>query len=246
MTGIISYDLFTMRKKISAYVCLLLPSAFICLFALLASKEGTRAMIYEMYSFGTVPLLLCDTVFFALFSGNDLKKGSIKNVAGSLPERMTYVLSKALTLTLYALASAGLLLLTCVILSGGKLNAEGGLFSTGDFVRCAALHALGLIAFMFTVLFVCVLTGSTSGTVVFAVIYSTNLLAGMLYSLLELLMVKLNIEFDFSKISLSQQFQMMTPLADSKQSWNMLIVCAVYILLFGTLSCIVFRRKDIA
>ena len=255
MSGILSFDLFLMRKKLSLYVCLLLPSAFIFLYAMFAGTSSCT--LPELFSISSIPILLCNSVFYAMFSGNDLKKGAIKNVAGSLPNRISYVLSKAAAMILYTMLSLGITILTALILSRGKMNEVfysvyddmPGLVSkidAGEFIRYAAIHLLLLIAFMFTVLFICVLTGSLSGTFTFSILYCSGMAAAVFYSLLELIMMKLDIECDFTKISLSMQYHDLSLPLTPEMFRNALIVGAAYILIFGVLSCVVFRRKDIA
>ena len=246
MTGILSYDFFAMRKKISAYVCLLLPVVFVILYAVFASSEEYECTMPEMFSMGQIPLVMCMTVFYALYSGHDLKKGYIKNIAGSLPNRISYVLSKAALLIAYTLVSVGTMLLTALAFAKGRMEGIGSETGSSDFDRYVGLLTLLLIAVMVTVLFLRVLTGNMTGTIVFAVLYGTGLLANLFYSLLSLLMYKLKWKFDFENISLSLRLQSLSVQMDDKDIRATLLIGIAYILIFGTLSCVLFRRKDIA
>ena len=248
MTGLLNFDFFAMRKKVSSYVCLLLPGGFLLLqlflLRVLGGMDGLRMNAADAFLSVKEIALLDLAVYFVLLLGNDQKKGYIKNIAGSLPNRASYVLSKTVILTCFLILTLAFLTV-CSFVGCMCFAKDSSDWSTAAFFRYLLAMTVLVAGMMCLISFVYFLTKSTAGSLVFAVMLSLGMLSSIFYALLELLMKKMDLNPDFMYVSDSLQLQNLSLDMSTKDTWVAIGVGAAYIVVFTTLSCIVFRKKDI-
>ncbi|MBR5371393.1 MAG: hypothetical protein IK130_04185 [Oscillospiraceae bacterium] len=251
MKNLIRQTIFVMRKKTSTYV---IPAILFC-FAMLScyieagsqSIETTDLHCYFTYVFGScigVAMLLC-AIGSVLFLRTDLNDGFIKNIAGSTGTKMQYYLPKLLVLAGYDF------LLLCSLAAGallGSLLFLNGLeaFDLPAFLAYFGAVWLLLTAFSVLISFLVFSIRSGSAPMAFAVVLGSGMFYNLFYGILTMLLAKAEIEFDFSKVSLTMKMVMLDPSAGNSAMLSACVLAFCYILVFGYLARLTLVKKDIA
>ena len=238
-----------MRKKMATYVCLLLPAAMnvgiVFLLRLLSVADGANLRSFESaFLFNVTTARLCIAVYAVLLLGNETHKGFLKNYAGSVRSKTVCVLSKLIVLTVYA-AAVFAVMTACTWLSVKILFPAAEGVKSGFFFPYLTAEWLLMTALICVISFMFSLTRSTSGSMIAAIGIVTGLFGMLLDSLVSLIAAKLELDFHYSKISLSLQINSLDPDMTAESMTNALLVGCVYIVIFGTLSCVLFKHKDI-
>ena len=246
MLGLLRFDFFAMRKKMATFVCLLLPAICALLVILVTSyAEGRHAGLsfVDVFISNMEMIRLNFAIYFVLLLHHDRKKGYIKNVSGTLKRKYFYILSKAIVLSIFVLISFLLLALTAWL---GCLLAFGscGAFEASTFWVYFGVNYILMIGSMCLLMFVTLLLRNIAGSITFAVLYIVGLLPELIYGLLELLLAKMDMEFNFFNISVYRQMRALTIGISGQEAWKAVTIAGVYILLFGLLSCVLFHKRD--
>lgn len=242
--------MFVMRKKKSTYITALLVFACALVGSLLmkyaSSGEDTSDLSFTnlMVQSGTLAFMFLG-IFYSMFLGSDLKNGFIKNTAGTVKNRMVYVLSKELALAVYTIAGIAVLTLSSFVFSVLILDGTKN-FEAVPFVKYLGTMYLLLIGFTSFITFLVFSIRNTVAPMVIGIVLTSGTAVNLIYNTIEMLLAKANINFEFKYISAAKNVLTLNTASSNK---DMLIACAVavgHIIVFNVLTKIVMDKKDIA
>lgn len=246
MTGFLSFDFFTMRKKFSTYVCMFLPSVFAFLVTFVIFLIAEVGMTYysvidSVIKFSQVTV----SVYYAMLMHSDWKKGYIKNIAGTTKHKYLYILSKCISLIAFNLLT--MLFLACFAWVFCTVFCRQVVFEPfGDFLRYYITLFVLWCGAMAVILFASTLFRNIGSTISFALLYSLNVLPSLFYLALSLIFDKLDIDFNFDYVSVSRQISRISLNTNTADTWTAIGIGAVYLIVFTALSCLVFQKRDTA
>ena len=251
MFGNLSLDMFVLRKKKSTYFTALLVLASVLLTSMIAKfstfppENQPDTSFTGIFISGTVLSLLFISIFYVMYLGSDLKNGFIKNTAGTVKSRMSYILSKQLVLAVYTLAGIAVLSLGSFLCAVIFFDGTKG-FEAAQFIRHIAVLYLLFIGLSSFVTFLVFALRNTTAPMIITLLLTSGTVMSLIYSPIETLLDKAGIKFEFSYISVTANLM---NLRTDSSSREMLIACAVgaaYIIVFNVLTKIVMDKKDIA
>ena len=207
MSGSLSLDMFVLRKKKSTYLTALLVFAY-AVVASIALRSATNQEVPVDTSFmgillqsaGLASLFL--GMFFVMFIGSDLKNGFIKNTAGTVKSRMSYILSKQLVLAVYTLAGIAVLSLGSFLCAVIFFDGTKG-FGAAEFIRHIAVLYLLFIGLSSFVTFLVFALRNTTAPMIITLLLTSGTVMNLIYSPIETLLDKAGIKFEFSYISVT-------------------------------------------
>ena len=251
MLGNLSLDMFVLRKKKSTYLTALLILACVLLASLIAkyasfppeSRPDTSFM--GLFIGGSGLALLFVSIFYVMFLGSDLKNGFIKNTAGTSNSRISYILSKEITLAVYSIAgiavmSLGSLLCAVVLFDGTKG------FEAMPYIRHIGILYLLLLGLSSFITFLVFALRNTTAPMVITLLLTSGTAMSLIYDPIKMLLDKAGVNFEFKYISVTSN---LLNIRNDSSGKDMLIACAVgigYIILFNVLTKIIMDKKDIA
>jgi hypothetical protein len=184
-------------------------------------------------------------IFYVMFLGSDLKNGFIKNTAGAVHNRASYILSKELTLAVYSLVGIAVLSLGSFLCAVIFFDGTKG-FEAAQFIRHIAVLYLLFIGLSSFVTFLVFALRNTTAPMIITLLLTSGTVTSLIYGPIETLLKKSGVKFEFSYISVTANLM---NLRTDSSSREMLIACAVgaaYIIVFNVLTKIVMDKKDIA
>lgn len=251
MKNMLRENLFLLRHRASTYIL----SAILLLFALLSGYVESLSTATDFSdsgcgftrlfsTCGSLSMLLC-AIGNVLLLGEDFKNGFIKNIAGIVRSRMHYLVPKAITLVILDLtilfgAAVGSMLGSILFLNGIQS------FDAAQFFGYLGALTLLLAGFAMLLMFFVFLTRSSAASMAIAVFLGSGMFYSIFYSLLEIILDKLDITFNFAYVSVTMQIGFLSPSATGKELLTACAIAAGYILVFGFLSKLVLSKKDIA
>ena len=250
MLGNLSLDMFVLRKKKSTYFTAILVFACAVVASLAIKSAGKSgqpidtSFISILVQSSTLAALFLG-IFYVMFLGSDLKNGFIKNTAGTVKNRVVYVISKQFTLAVYTIAAAAVLCLGALasthLFFDGKVGVEAM-----QFLKLLSVWYLLLIGLTSFVTFLVFTFRNTTAPMVAVLLLTSGTVMSLIYSPVENLLHKVGTKFEFRYISISAN---LLSLSDSSSNKDLLIAAAVgigYIVVFNILTKIVMDKKDIA
>lgn len=251
MKNMIIQNWFVMRKKQSTYIIPMILFLFGVLSAYAQSTaESSAASLGECWFpliFGysaDVAMLMCG-ISSVLFLRADLNDGFIKNIAGNVKSDFQYFVPKIIILAvnnilLLLSLAAGALLGCCLFLNGLEQ------FEALAFFKYSGTLALMVTGISVLLTFVVFTLRNSSVPMAFAVVLCSGMFYNLFYGLLTVLLSKMDIEADFSTISITMKLAMLSPFAADQEMLSACILAVGYILVFGLLTKLVLAKKDTA
>ena len=251
MIGNLSLDMFVLRKKKSTYftallilACVLLTS-MIAKFATFPPESRPDTSFTGLFIGGSGLALLFLSIFYVMFLGSDLKNGFIKNTAGTVHNRVSYIISKQLTLAVYSLVGIAVLSLGSFLCAVIFFDGTKG-FEAMPFIRHIAILYLLLLGLSSFITFIVFAVRNTTAPMVVTLLLTSGTVMNLIYEPIKMLLDKAGVKFDFKYISVTSNI---IDLRHDLPAKDMLIACAVgvgYIIVFNVLTKIVMDKKDIA
>ena len=251
MLGNLSLDMFVLRKKKSAYFTALLILACVLLTSMIAKystfppENQPDTSFIGLFIAGSALAFLFVSIFYVMFLGSDLKNGFIKNTAGTSKSRISYILSKELTLAVYSIAGLAVLSLGSLLCAVIFFDGTKG-FEAMPYIRHIGILYLLLIGLCSFITFLVFAFRNTTAPMVITLLLTSGTVMNLIYNPIEMLLDKAGVKLNFRYISVTSNI---IGLRNDSTSKDMLIACAVgigYIIVFNVLTKIVMDKKDIA
>lgn len=248
MLNLIKMDLYRMFSMASFYVIICLFSIECVLMVYSSTMESDPLYLsiadLIMTTTSTPFITLFTGIFSALFLIADKSSQFIKNYGGQLKHRCSRIFSKIICIIIYnILFSAITILLLIVSDKIFKTNLELGF--DADFFRYYALAFLGNIAFCIVIVLISTLFKSTIPVVILPILISTNVFS-IIFSGVDNILHRIGIDFSTQKYMLSENIYNLPWLEDTDNISFFVLLFLGYSIISAILSCIIFKKKDIA
>ena len=192
----------------------------------------------------TTFITLFTGIFSALFLIADKSSQFIKNYGGQLKHRCSRIFSKIICIIIYnILFSAITILLLIVSDKIFKTNLELGF--DADFFRYYALAFWGNIAFCIVIVLISTLFKSTVPVVILPILISTSVFS-IIFSGVDNILHRIGIDFSTQKYMLSENIYNLPWLEGTDNISFFVLLFLGYAVISAILSCIIFKKKDIA
>lgn len=180
----------------------------------------------------------------ASFIGTEQSSGYLKNVIGQLPNRGYMVGSKfVVTSCIHLIILAVYTLVSCVfanVFFGSYINA----WSIGDLVLALCLRALLYIAFNSIIIFLCMLTKSSSLAMVIGAIFGIGV-TRIAYPIIAMITGKMGVEIDLSLYTPDGLNSMLSAAEVGDHVVRSLIVFAAFVVVFVGLAVMLVKKRDV-
>lgn len=248
MLNLIKMDLYRMFSMASFYVIICLFSIECVLMVYSSTMESDPLYLsiadLIMTTTSTPFITLFTGIFSALFLIADKSSQFIKNYGGQLKHRCSRIFSKIICIIIYnILFSAITILLLIVSDKIFKTNLELGF--DADFFRYYALAFLGNIAFCIVIVLISTLFKSTIPVVILPILISTNVFS-IIFSGVDNILHRIGIDFSTQKYMLSENIYKLPWLEGTDNISFFVLLFLGYSIISAILSCIIFKKKDIA
>lgn len=248
MLNLIKMDLYRMFSMASFYVIICLFSIECVLMVYSSTMESDPLYLSIADLIMTTPstpfITLFTGIFSALFLIADKSSQFIKNYGGQLKHRCSRIFSKIICIIIYnILFSAITILLLIVSDKIFKTNLELGF--DADFFRYYALAFLGNIAFCIVIVLISTLFKSTIPVVILPILISTNVFS-IIFSGVDNILHRIGIDFSTQKYMLSENIYKLPWLEGTDNISFFVLLFLGYSIISAILSCIIFKKKDIA
>lgn len=248
MLNLIKMDLYRMFSMASFYVIICLFSIECVLMVYSSTMESDPLYLsiadLIMATTSTPFITLFTGIFSALFLIADKSSQFIKNYGGQLKHRCSRIFSKIICIIIYnILFSAITILLLIVSDKIFKTNLELGF--DADFFRYYALAFLGNIAFCIVIVLISTLFKSTIPVVILPILISTNVFS-IIFSGVDNILHRIGIDFSTQKYMLSENIYKLPWLEGTDNISFFVLLFLGYSIISAILSCIIFKKKDIA
>ncbi len=248
MLNLIKMDLYRMFSMASFYVIICLFSIEYVLMVYSSTMESDPLYLSIADLIMTTPstpfITLFTGIFSALFLIADKSSQFIKNYGGQLKHRCSRIFSKIICIIIYnILFSAITILLLIVSDKIFKTNLELGF--DADFFRYYALAFLGNIAFCIVIVLISTLFKSTIPVVILPILISTSVFS-IIFSGVDNILHRIGIDFSTQKYMLSENIYKLPWLEGTDNISFFVLLFLGYSIISAILSCIIFKKKDIA
>ena len=248
MLNLIKMDLYRMFSMASFYVIICLFSIECVLMVYSSTMESDPLYLsiadLIMTTTSTPFITLFTGIFSALFLIADKSSQFIKNYGGQLKHRCSRIFSKIICIIIYnILFSAIAILLLIVSDKIFKTNLELGF--DADFFRYYALAFLGNIAFCIVIVLISTLFKSTVPVVILPILISTSVFS-IIFSGVDNILHRIGIDFSTQKYMLSENIYNLPWLEGTDNISFFVLLFLGYSIISAILSCIIFKKKDIA
>lgn len=248
MLNLIKMDLYRMFSMASFYVIICLFSIECVLMVYSSTMESDPLYLsiadLIMTTTSTPFITLFTGIFSALFLIADKSSQFIKNYGGQLKHRCSRIFSKIICIIIYnILFSAITILLLIVSDKIFKTNLELGF--DADFFRYYALAFLGNIAFCIVIVLISTLFKSTIPVVILPILISTNVFS-IIFSGVDNILHRIGIDFSTQKYMLSENIYKLPWIEGTDNISFFVLLFLGYSIISAILSCIIFKKKDIA
>lgn len=248
MLNLIKMDLYRMFSMASFYVIICLFSIECVLMVYSSTMESDPLYLsiadLIMTTTSTPFITLFTGIFSALFLIADKSSQFIKNYGGQLKHRCSRIFSKIICIIIYnILFSAITILLLIVSDKIFKTNLELGF--DADFFRYYALAFLGNIAFCIVIVLISTLFKSTVSVVILPILISTSVFS-IIFSGVDNILHRIGIDFSTQKYMLSENIYNLPWLEGTDNISFFVLLFLGYSIISAILSCIIFKKKDIA
>lgn len=248
MLNLIKMDLYRMFSMASFYVIICLFSIECVLMVYSSTMESDPLYLsiadLIMATTSTPFITLFTGIFSALFLIADKSSQFIKNYGGQLKHRCSRIFSKIICIIIYnILFSAITILLLIVSDKIFKTNLELGF--DADFFRYYALAFLGNIAFCIVIVLISTLFKSTIPVVILPILISTSVFS-IIFSGVDNILHRIGIDFSTQKYMLSENIYNLPWLEGTDNISFFVLLFLGYSIISAILSCIIFKKKDIA
>lgn len=246
MLNLIKMDLYRMFSMASFYVIICLFSIECVLMVCSSTMESDPLYlsIADLIMTTSTPFITLFTgIFSALFLIADKSSQFIKNYGGQLKHRCSRIFSKIICIIYNILFSAITILLLIVSDKIFKTNLELGF--DADFFRYYALAFLGNIAFCIVIVLISTLFKSTIPVVILPILISTNVFS-IIFSGVDNILHRIGIDFSTQKYMLSENIYKLPWLEGTDNISFFVLLFLGYSIISAILSCIIFKKKDIA
>lgn len=248
MLNLIKMDLYRMFSMASFYVIICLFSIECVLMVYSSTMESDPLYLsiadLIMTTTSTPFITLFTGIFSALFLIADKSSQFIKNYGGQLKHRCSRIFSKIICIIIYnILFSAITILLLIVSDKIFKTNLELGF--DADFFRYYALAFLGNIAFCIVIVLISTLFKSTIPVVILPILISTSVFS-IIFSGVDNILHRIGIDFSTQKYMLSENIYKLPWLEGTDNISFFVLLFLGYSIISAILSCIIFKKKDIA
>ncbi len=247
MLNLIKMDLYRMFSMASFYVIICLFSIGCVLMVCSSTMESDPLYlsIADLIMTTSIPLITLFTgIFSALFLIADKSSQFIKNYGGQLKHRCSRIFSKIICIIIYnILFSAITILLLIVSDKIFKTNLELGF--DADFFRYYALAFLGNIACCIVIVLISTLFKSTVPVVILPILISTSVFS-IIFSGVDNILHRIGIDFSTQKYMLSENLYNLPWLEGTDNISFFVLLFLGYAVISAILSCIIFKKKDIA
>lgn len=248
MLNLIKMDLYRMFSMASFYVIICLFSIECVLMVYSSTMESDPLYLsiadLIMTTTSTPFITLFTGIFSALFLIADKSSQFIKNYGGQLKHRCSRIFSKIICIIIYnILFSAITILLLIVSDKIFKTNLELGF--DANFFRYYALAFLGNIAFCIVIVLISTLFKSTIPVVILPILISTSVFS-IIFSGVDNILHRIGIDFSTQKYMLSENIYNLPWLEGTDNISFFVLLFLGYSIISAILSCIIFKKKDIA
>lgn len=248
MLNLIKMDLYRMFSMASFYVIICLFSIECVLMVYSSTMESDPLYLsiadLIMTTTSTPFITLFTGIFSALFLIADKSSQFIKNYGGQLKHRCSRIFSKIICIIIYnILFSAITILLLIVSDKIFKTNLELGF--DANFFRYYALAFLGNIAFCIVIVLISTLFKSTIPVVILPILISTNVFS-IIFSGVDNILHRIGIDFSTQKYMLSENIYKLPWIEGTDNISFFVLLFLGYSIISAILSCIIFKKKDIA
>lgn len=248
MLNLIKMDLYRMFSMASFYVIICLFSIECVLMVYSSTMESNPLYLsiadLIMTTTSTPFITLFTGIFSALFLIADKSSQFIKNYGGQLKHRCSRIFSKIICIIIYnILFSAITILLLIVSDKIFKTNLELGF--DADFFRYYALAFLGNIAFCIVIVLISTLFKSTIPVVILPILISTSVFS-IIFSGVDNILHRIGIDFSTQKYMLSENIYNLPWIEGTDNISFFVLLFLGYSIISAILSCIIFKKKDIA
>mgnify|MGYP004642866411 FL=1 len=248
MLNLIKMDLYRMFSMASFYVIICLFSIECVLMVYSSTMESDPLYLsiadLIMTTTSTPFITLFTGIFSALFLIADKSSQFIKNYGGQLKHRCSRIFSKIICIIIYnILFSAITILLLIVSDKIFKTNLELGF--DADFFRYYALAFLGNIACCIVIVLISTLFKSTVPVVILPILISTSVFS-IIFSGVDNILHRIGIDFSTQKYMLSENLYNLPWLEGTDNISFFVLLFLGYAVISAILSCIIFKKKDIA
>ena len=248
MLNLIKMDLYRMFSMASFYVIICLFSIECVLMVYSSTMESDPLYLsiadLIMTTTSTPFITLFTGIFSALFLIADKSSQFIKNYGGQLKHRCSRIFSKIICIIIYnILFSAITILLLIVSDKIFKTNLELGF--DADFFRYYALAFWGNIAFCIVIVLISTLFKSTVPVVILPILISTSVFS-IIFSGVDNILHRIGIDFSTQKYMLSENIYNLPWIEGTDNISFFVLLFLGYSIISAILSCIIFKKKDIA
>ena len=248
MLNLIKMDLYRMFSMASFYVIICLFSIECVLMVYSSTMESDPLYLsiadLIMTPTSTPFITLFTGIFSALFLIADKSSQFIKNYGGQLKHRSSRIFSKIICIIIYnILFSAITIFLLIVSDKIFKTNLELGF--DANFFRYYALAFFGNIAFCIVIVLISTLFKSTIPVVILPILISTSVFS-IIFSGVDNILHRIGIDFSTQKYMLSENIYNLPWLEGTDNISFFVLLFLGYSIISAILSCIIFKKKDIA
>lgn len=248
MLNLIKMDLYRMFSMASFYVIICLFSIECVLMVYSSTMESDPLYLsiadLIMTTTSTPFITLFTGIFSALFLIADKSSQFIKNYGGQLKHRCSRIFSKIICIIIYNIFFSAITIFLLIVSDKiFKTNLELG-FDT-DFFRYYALAFLGNIAFCIVIVLISTLFKSTIPVVILPILISTSVFS-IIFSGVDNILHRIGIDFSTQKYMLSENIYNLPWLEGTDNISFFVLLFLGYSIISAILSCIIFKKKDIA